>query len=75
MDDEDLRKEYRLEDLGKGKRGKYHARYAKGTNLVLLEDKVAQAFPTAAAVNQALLGLMVLAEKTVNISGRTKTHR
>ena len=46
-DNDEIRTEYRREDLGKGVRGKYAARYAKGTNLVLLDDKVAKAFPTA----------------------------
>jgi hypothetical protein len=49
---DEMRAEYRREDLGKGVRGKYAARYAKGTNLVLLDDKVAKAFPTAEAVNK-----------------------
>ena len=59
-----MRAEYRREDLGKGVRGKYHRRYARGTNLVLLDDRVAKAFPDADAVNAALLGLIALAEKT-----------
>jgi len=56
-----LRSEYRREDLGKGVRGKYFARYSAGTNLVLLDKKVAKAFPTAEAVNAALLKLIELA--------------
>lgn len=32
---EDMRKEYRREDLGIGVRGKYYDEYRKGTNLVL----------------------------------------
>lgn len=59
-----MRGEYRREDLGKGVRGKYLRRYNKGTNLVLLDERVARAFPTSEAVNDALLGLMALAEKT-----------
>ena len=61
---EDMRAEYRREDLGTGVRGKYLRRYSKGTNLVLLDDRVVQAFPNADAVNEALLGLLALAEKT-----------
>lgn len=41
-------------DFSKGKRGKYAARYARGTNIVRLESDVAAMFPTAKAVNQAL---------------------
>jgi hypothetical protein len=47
--DDNMRAEYRREELGKGVRGKYAARYSKGTNLVLLDDRVAKAFPTAEA--------------------------
>jgi len=52
---EDLRAEY---DLGKllrtGVQGKYAARFREGTNLVLLAPDVADAFPTAESVNEAL---------------------
>ena len=61
---EGMRAEYKREDLGKGVRGKFHARYAKGTNLVLLDEKVAKAFPSADAVNAALMGLINLARAT-----------
>ncbi len=78
-DEEDMRTEYRREDLGKGVRGKYFARYSKGTNLVLLDDRVAKAFPNAEAVNEALLGLLALANKSTRItsrsSGRAKARR
>ncbi len=79
MVEDEMRPEYRREDLGKGARGKYFARYSKGTNLVLLDDRVAKAFPTAEAVNEALLGLLALANKTTRItsrsSGRAKARR
>lgn len=76
---DETRAEYRLEDLGKGVRGKYYARYSKGTNLVLLDDRVAKAFPTADAVNEALLGLLSLANKAAGVAtragGRGKLRR
>lgn len=68
---DEMRTEYLREDLGKGVRGKYFKRYVKGTNLVLLDDKVAKAFPTAEAVNEALLGLLALTEQTARIIGRS----
>ena len=50
-----LRPEYDLAKLLKdGERGKYAARYRAGTNLILLEPDVAQAFPTEKSVNEAL---------------------
>jgi len=76
---EEMRAEYRREDLGKGVRGKYFDRVSRGTNLVLLDEKVAKAFPTSEAVNEALLGLLSLTEQTTRITrrsgGRTKPRR
>ena len=69
---DEMRAEYRRDDLGKGVRGKYFERVSKGTNLVLLNDKVAKAFPTGDAVNEALLGLLALTEQTARITGRPK---
>lgn len=69
---DEMRPEYRREDLGKGVRGKYFERVSKGTNLVLLDDKVAKAFPTGEAVNEALLGLLALTEQTARITGGSK---
>ena len=44
-------------DFTGGVRGKYAHRYAKGTNVVLLEPDVAKAFPSAADVNDTLRAL------------------
>jgi hypothetical protein len=75
----EMRAEYRREELGKGVRGKYYGRVSRGTNLVLLEERVAKAFPTSEAVNEALLGLLSLTEQTTRItrssSGRAKARR
>jgi hypothetical protein len=49
-----LRPEYDFSSLAGGVRGKYVKRYRKGVNLALLEPEVARAFPTDAAVNEAL---------------------
>jgi hypothetical protein len=61
---DDLRPEYRREDLGSGVRGKYLEDYRRGTNLVLLSPDVAQAFPTEEAVNEALRSLMEIARRS-----------
>ena len=65
----DLRPEYRREDLGKGVRGKYLKAYRAGTNLVLLRPEVAKAFPTEEAVNDALRSLIEVAQRAI---GRAK---
>ena len=52
---DELRAEYDLGELLKtGVQGKYADRFNQGTNLVLLDEDVAQAFPTDQAVNEAL---------------------
>ena len=54
MKEDELRPEYDLSQLKGRVRGKYVERYRKGTNLVLLEPDVAEAFPDADSVNEAL---------------------
>ncbi len=59
---DDLREEYEFtpEQLRQGVRGKYAERYAQGTNLVPLDPDVAEIFPDAASVNQALRALAAI---------------
>ncbi len=52
--DDDLKPEYDFSSLSGGVRGKYYERYRAGVNLALLEPEIAKAFPTDAAVNDAL---------------------
>ena len=47
-------------DFSRGMRGKYARRHAQGTNIVALEPDVAQAFPTADAVNKSLRALAAI---------------
>jgi hypothetical protein len=65
---EELRPEYRREELGPGVRGKYFEAYRKGTNLVLLSPDVAKAFPTEEAVNDALRSLMDVAKRAIGLT-------
>jgi hypothetical protein len=69
-DNDDLRPEYDFRTLGEGVRGKYAARL-KGTTLVSLQPEVAEAFPTAAAVNEALRAVM----KATSVMRRSPTPR
>ena len=50
-------------DFSKGERGRYAERFAEGTNLVLLDPDVAEAFPDSESVNQALRSLIQLARR------------
>jgi hypothetical protein len=67
----DLRPEYKREDLGVGVRGKYYEAYQKGTNLVLLSADVAKVFPNEEAVNEALRSLIDLAQKSTGLTRRS----
>lgn len=61
--DDELSEEYDLRPLLKNAvRGKYAQQYAEGTNLVLLAPDVAEAFPSAEAVNEALRLVMYLSK-------------
>ena len=53
-DGAEMRAEY---DFSHGVRGKYARRYARGTNVIVLEPDVAKVFPNAAAVNDLLRAL------------------
>lgn len=51
--------------IRRGVRGKYAARYAAGTNVIVLDPDVAAAFPTPEAVNAALRALLEIARRDV----------
>ena len=61
--EDELRSEYDFSKMKGGVRGKYVERYQAGTNVVLLDPDVAQAFPTSEAVNEALRMLMQIAQR------------
>lgn len=74
VNSDELRPEYRREDLGPGVRGKYLELYREGTNLVLLSPDVAKAFPTEEAVNNALRSLIEIARKSTGLTRRSTGH-
>lgn len=55
---DDMRPEYDFASMKGGVRGKYVKRVREGTNIVLLEPEVAEAFPSEASVNEALRGML-----------------
>ena len=57
---DDLREEY---DFSGGVRGKHHTAYKAGSNVVVLDADVAEAFPDSPSVNRALRMLLELARK------------
>jgi len=56
----EMRAEY---DFSGGVRGKYAGRYREGTNVVLLDPALTQAFPDSKSVNDALRALLAVATR------------
>ena len=69
-DKDTMRPEY---DFSKAVRGATAARYAKGTNVVLLDPDVAEIFPNARAVNEALRTISRLTGKASRQRPRKRT--
>ena len=65
-DKDRMRPEY---DFSKGVRGKHAARYAEGTNVVVLEPDVAREFPTTEQVNETLRAVSKLLQQHRKRSG------
>ena len=63
--DDELEPEY---DFSAAVRGKYYERYQQGTNVVLLDPDVAEAFKDSESVNRALRLLLDLARQETSQS-------
>ena len=63
-----MRAEY---DFSKGVRGKHAAKYANGTNVVVLEPDVAAVFPNAEEVNETLRAVAKLIRRRKKLTRRT----
>lgn len=57
-DRDQMRPEYDFASMRGGVRGKHYDEYRNGTNVVVLQPDVAEAFPTEDAVNEALRGIL-----------------
>lgn len=55
-----MRAEY---DFSGGVRGKYAEKYRLGTNVVLIDPELAEAFPDSKSVNDALRSLVAIAAR------------
>ena len=65
LDKDELRAEYKRSDFPAGLvRGKYTERMRESSNIVVLRPEVAQVFPNEDAVNNALLSLIELAQRS-----------
>lgn len=76
---DEVRAEHKRSDFAKLERGKFYAEAVKGTSVAILDPAIAKAFPTSDAVNEALFGLLTLAQKTARVTrrcgGRSKPRR
>ncbi len=72
---DELRPEYERSDFGTMIRGKYAARIAAESNVVVLEPEVAKIFPNDKVVNEALRGLIKIAESTTRPVPRSARTR
>ena len=69
---DELRAEYKRSDFPEGLvRGKYEKRMRDSSNIVILRPEVAQAFPNEDSVNNALLSLIDIAQKTTRLTRRS----
>jgi hypothetical protein len=72
---DELRRSYKRSDFPHGfTRGRYSARLAAGSNVVVLSPENAAAFPTSEAVNEALRGLLRVA-KSARLATRSSGRR
>ena len=68
---DELRAEYKRSDFPEGLvRGKYSKLMRESSNIVVLKPEVAQAFPNGDAVNNALLSLIKIAQKSAGLTRR-----
>jgi hypothetical protein len=71
-DKDELRTKYKRSDFPGGLvRGKYAKRLKESSNIVVLKPEVAQVFPNEEAVNNALLSLINIAQKTTRPTKRS----
>jgi hypothetical protein len=72
---DELRAEYKRSDLGPLVRGKHAQRVVEATNVVVLDQQVAKAFPNDRAVNKALRGLLRDRKSSSRTSRRSTPRR
>ena len=68
----EMRAEYKRSDFKKLERGKFYQKVVAGSNVVILDPKVAKAFPNSAIVNQTLSNLLELAKKSSGLKYRPR---
>ena len=62
-ENDDLRPEYPAELIRSGIRGKYVKRFKEGSNVVIIDPDLSDAFPNSRAVNEALRDYLASQER------------
>ena len=62
-ENDDLRPEYPAELIRSGIRGKYAKRFKEGSNVVIIDPDLSDAFPNSKAVNKALRDYLASQER------------
>ena len=62
-ENDDLRPEYPAELIRSGTRGKYARRFKQGSNVVVIDPDLSDAFPNSEAVNEALRDYLASLER------------
>ena len=70
-----MRAEYKRSDFKKLERGKFYEKVVASSNVVVLEPRVAKAFPDSASVNQVLSSLLELAQESSRPTPRSTRTR
>jgi len=68
-DDDESRSHY---DFSGGERGKYAARYAEGTNVVVLTPDMPEMFPDSGSMSEALRALVRISGKPARARAASK---
>ena len=63
LENDDLRPEYPIELIRSGIRGKYAKRFKEGSNVVVIDPDLSDAFPNSEAVNEALRDYLASQER------------
>ena len=73
--DNEMRAEYKRSDFKKLERGKFYKQVMKGSNVVILQPQIAEAFPNSEIVNETLYNLLKLAKRSSRLKSRAKQPR
>ena len=72
---DEMRAEYKRSDFKKLERGKFYKQVTTKSNVVILQPRIAKAFPNSEIVNETLSNLLNLAKRSSRLKSRSKQPR